>query len=73
MPKKKAAKKTVYKKASTRSLNGGKNSRTVSFVIGVVTVIILGLLVFAYSRMNNYTQVLGSQASQETILTEPAR
>jgi len=61
MAKKKT--KKVYKKAPTRAQNASaQKSRTLSFVIGVVTVLILGFLIFIYSRMNNYTQVMGAQS-----------
>lgn len=51
-------KKVIKKKRSTQS-------KTVSFFIGVVTVILFALLVFQYAQQNNYKTVLGEKTKIE--------
>jgi hypothetical protein len=54
---KKKVKKTARKKTVRRS-SVSANHRTISFIVGVVTLAILAFLFFHYTRDNNYRQVL---------------
>lgn len=68
MAKKKSTKKVYQKGPSRAEITRSHKSRMISFIVGVVTVVIVGFLIFVYSRTNNYTQVLGSQTSTQNNL-----
>ncbi len=66
MANKKSSKK-VYKKGPTKAQNArSSKSRFVSFLVGAITVLLIGLIIFVYSQANNYTSVLGTQTSTQT-------
>ena len=60
---KKITKKKVYKRSSS---NRTVESRTVSFLVGIVTVLILAFMVFIFAQGNNYKTVLGSQTTNQS-------
>ncbi|HVZ66989.1 MAG TPA: hypothetical protein VG917_01890 [Patescibacteria group bacterium] len=67
--KSKSAPKKVYKKGPTKSqVVNAKRSKTLSFVVGVITVAIIAFVIFQYSQSNNYKTVLGAhtETSQES-------
>lgn len=68
------AKRKVGRKVSDRkkapALTRSKDfrtvrNRTVSFFIGVITVLLIGFLLFSYAQNNNYKTVLGEKAKIE--------
>ncbi|HVZ12187.1 MAG TPA: hypothetical protein VG965_04110 [Patescibacteria group bacterium] len=73
MPKKKSAPKKVARKSAPKkvarssSTKRANNSRTFSFWIGVITIVVIGILVLAYSQGNNYKNAISSYtgASQQ--------
>lgn len=60
---KRVARKPVGKAKKRRSNRTARlaQSRTVSFFIGIITVIVLAFLIFQYAQNNNYKQVLGDK------------
>ena len=56
---KKTTKKKVYKKSTSKKRS--IESRTISFLVGIVTVLILAVMVFIFAQGNNYKTVLGTQ------------
>ena len=67
MTAKKSSKKRVYTKGATKSqIARTKQSRFISFFVGVVTVVIIAFLAFQFIQTNNYTQVLGEKTNIES-------
>ena len=52
-------KRKVIKKVSARKKIA--RSRAVSFFIGVITVLLIGFMIFQYAQANNYKTVLGEK------------
>ncbi|HVT00935.1 MAG TPA: hypothetical protein VHE53_01710 [Patescibacteria group bacterium] len=60
--KTKTTAKKVYKKGPSQGqITRGKRSKTVSFVVGVITVVVIAFIIFQYTQVNNYKTVLGAQ------------
>ncbi len=59
-------KKTVLykKKVTTRPV--AKKNKLISFLVGVFTVLAIGILLFQYAQGNNYKEVLGENTIEST-------
>ena len=66
MAKRKVIKKVSAQKRNVRTRSKGfrtVRNRTVSFFIGVITVLLIGFLIFQYAQQNNYKTILGEQTT----------
>lgn len=64
MAKTKVIKKVSARKRTVRTRSKGfrmVRNRTLSFFIGVITVLLIGFLLFNYAQQNNYKTVLGER------------
>ncbi len=53
-------KKVVYKKTDRILEARSKKSRIISFLVGIVTVLVLAVVVFQFVKTTNYKKVLGA-------------
>ncbi len=63
---KKKSKKTVYKKPISSRNTKTRQSRVISFFIGVATVAVIAFLISQYAQENNYKTVLGEKTNNST-------